>query len=152
MNILTHNAISTMISVGNGTREKFIVEASNLKVKEECLKLNITDGQHTSKALITLSSESMDLRIVGRPMGTDSSKYLIKIIDFVSAETRDSSVIEILKFEPIEYPRTNSDLSTVSIKKEFNPENKDYKTEKKPNDRNNPVQFIKSENRARKAM
>lgn len=93
MSILTHNAISTMISVGNGTREKFIVEASNLKVIENCMKMRITDGQMTSKALITLDSDSMDLRKVGKPNGTDSPKYLIKITDFVSGTIADNSVI-----------------------------------------------------------
>lgn len=92
MSILTHNAINTMLSLGNGAREKFIVEAYDVKVKAQWLQFTIGDGKNTLTATIILEN---DLRKVAKPVGEDSPKYFIKIIDFNCIELDRGSIIEI---------------------------------------------------------
>lgn len=80
---LTYNAINTMLSISNGKGEKFIVEAFNLKVSDDFLKLNISDGLGNARAVIHIEGEESDLLKNGKPYG-DEPKYLILISDFVS--------------------------------------------------------------------
>jgi len=41
-----------MLAQSKGTRSKFIVEAYNLKVKNEFIKADISDGTNTLRAVI----------------------------------------------------------------------------------------------------
>jgi hypothetical protein len=68
MQQLTPNAINSMLSLGKG-RQSFTVEASKMKIIQDCMRLEISDGQHSEKALILLTKPQLDLRKVGTPYG-----------------------------------------------------------------------------------
>ena len=75
MNPLTDKAIPIMLDQQRG-RQKFIVEAYKPKIIQECMKLEITDGEQVAKALIQINKPEDDVRKVGKPYGNDS-RYLI---------------------------------------------------------------------------
>ena len=52
---LTNNAINTMFSQGSGRNDRFILEAFNVREKEDYLRFEVTDGTATVKAAIYVS-------------------------------------------------------------------------------------------------
>ena len=80
MSCLTRNAISTMLERRNG-KCNYIVEASKMRIMEDCMRIEITDGSSSCKALILMKKPQHDLRKVGKPFG-DDHKYLIEINEF----------------------------------------------------------------------
>ena len=74
---LTLNAIPTMISKVKG-RMRLTVEVSKIKIIEDCMRLEIYDGESSSKALILMTKPELDLRKVGTSYGKGKElKYLI---------------------------------------------------------------------------
>lgn len=59
---LTTNAISTMLSQGNGKGDKFIVEAINVKLaQEDFLKMEIKDSTTSVRAYIYISRPQLNI-------------------------------------------------------------------------------------------
>ena len=67
---LTKNCIPTMLAQPKG-KCKYVVEASKEKIIQDCMRIQISDGDNETKALIQLKPDKpwLDLRKVGKPYG-----------------------------------------------------------------------------------
>ena len=82
-----------MVDQGSG-KLNFVVEASNIKVIKDCMKITITDGDDSIGALIQMhpAKPYLDLRKVGKPYGTET-KYLLEINDFRTFEQNGKTYV-----------------------------------------------------------
>ncbi len=58
---LNDHTISTMISQNGGLGDKFIVQAFNVKKKDDYIRLSIRDKSESVKALIEITQPELDI-------------------------------------------------------------------------------------------
>lgn len=98
---LTNNAISTMISQGNGRGDKFVVEVQNVKMtKQDFLKMDLKDANTSVKAILYVVRPQLDILKVCKPID-DQGRYLIKVTEFMTHATSGKLVLEIMDFVPL---------------------------------------------------